>query len=197
MVPFCTLVMHLFVWTSYLLISVLCSNAIKFTHEGKVGIKLYVVTEPYSGRGVGNHQKLNADESAVSTNGLKEENSSSPAQSSCSQKSLHCQAHGEGLDQNGILEDGPRTLLKKASPTDGDIQKHPHPHETTVWIRCDVYDTGIGIPGILIFMFASSSNMLVYSMLNLINFFPALLFMLQIFVTFSFILILFTLSPDL
>ncbi|KAF8400405.1 hypothetical protein HHK36_013703 [Tetracentron sinense] len=123
----------------------LISNAIKFTHEGKVGINLYVVKEPCFGHG-GRHQKHAADQSSVSANILKEENSSSTSHSSCNQKSLQCQTYGEGLDQNCTPNGGPRTLVKKAASADGDKEKHPHPHETTVWIRCDVYDTGIGIP---------------------------------------------------
>ena len=27
------------------------------------------------------------------------------------------------------------------------LENEPHSHETVVWIRCDVRDTGIGIPG--------------------------------------------------
>ncbi|ESQ41022.1 hypothetical protein EUTSA_v10012606mg [Eutrema salsugineum] len=61
----------------------LISNAIKFTHEGKVGIKLRVISEP----------------SFASDNVLNE----------------------DAEEQNGLIE-------------------------TSVWIRCDVYDTGIGIP---------------------------------------------------
>ncbi|KAL1221564.1 Histidine kinase 5 [Cardamine amara subsp. amara] len=59
----------------------LISNAIKFTHEGKVGIKLQVISEP----SFASHNALTAQE------------------------------------QNGLTE-------------------------TSVWICCDVYDTGIGIP---------------------------------------------------
>ncbi|KAE8099906.1 hypothetical protein FH972_017850 [Carpinus fangiana] len=68
----------------------LISNAIKFTHEGKVGINLYVVSDPSS-------------------------------------------VKGEGCHQNKVS-------------VDGDNEEQPHSPETKVWIRCDVYDTGIGIP---------------------------------------------------
>ncbi|KAK9130205.1 hypothetical protein Sjap_010692 [Stephania japonica] len=84
----------------------LISNAIKFTHEGKVGINLYVIPDRSS-------QK----------EGLHQKNISDPTS-------------GEGLDQNSVADEGPRTPVKSA----------PSKDETVVWIRCDVYDTGIGIP---------------------------------------------------
>ncbi|XP_042477642.1 probable histidine kinase 1 [Macadamia integrifolia] len=129
----------------------LVSNAIKFTHEGKVGINLYVIPNPCLGNGEGNQQKLKADQSAVSANRPKEEEPSfpypsSPSKSICNEKSSHCQEHGEGLDQTGTFNDGPNTMFMKSVPTDWDVQNQPHLQETTVWIRCDVHDTGIGIP---------------------------------------------------
>ncbi|XP_042515964.1 histidine kinase 5-like [Macadamia integrifolia] len=124
----------------------LISNAIKFTHEGRVGINLYVVPDRCPGHGEGNQQKLIADQPAVSENRLKEEDTSSPSQSICNEKSSCCQTYREGLDQNGTFDGGPKPVLKKSIPMDVVLQNQPHFHETTVWIRCDVYDTGIGIP---------------------------------------------------
>nr|XP_043607244.1 histidine kinase 5-like [Erigeron canadensis] len=72
----------------------LISNAIKFTHQGKVQINLYVIPEP--------ELKINADDKSVSI-------------------------------QNGVV-------------LDEHEKNEPHSHETVVWIRCDVKDTGIGIP---------------------------------------------------
>ncbi|PWA93146.1 histidine kinase 5 [Artemisia annua] len=73
----------------------LISNAIKFTHQGKVEINLYVVADPHpEGQ---QEQKMENDDTSVSQNGVMLENES-------------------------------------------------HSHETVVWIRCDVKDTGIGIP---------------------------------------------------
>ncbi|KAI3962382.1 hypothetical protein MKW92_024179 [Papaver armeniacum] len=68
----------------------LISNAVKFTHEGSVGIDLSVVSEP-----------------------------------------SHCLRNGEVSDNNGAPNDRKNTGSK---------------YENTVWIKCDVYDTGIGIP---------------------------------------------------
>ncbi|KAK9097929.1 hypothetical protein Syun_024974 [Stephania yunnanensis] len=84
----------------------LISNAIKFTHEGKVGINLYVIPDRSSQK-EGLHQRHTSDPTS-----------------------------GEGLDQNGVADEGTRTPVKSAASKD----------ETVVWIRCDVYDTGIGIP---------------------------------------------------
>lgn len=115
----------------------ICSNAIKFTHEGKVGINLRVVPEN-SRHGVG-HQ------SVVSTEEPIEENSSAAPQSSCGPELTHIQMCGE--DQYGSSEGGPGTSTKMEALIDEDREKHHHPHEMIVWLCCDVYDTGIGIPG--------------------------------------------------
>ncbi|XP_027356714.1 histidine kinase 5 [Abrus precatorius] len=88
----------------------LISNAIKFTHEGKVGINLYVVPEPTFAK------------ATVSVDEVKEEN------------------------QNHAFNDECRSPVKSECSMNGDTEEQPHSAETTVWIRCDVYDTGIGIP---------------------------------------------------
>ncbi|KAK4389021.1 Histidine kinase [Sesamum angolense] len=82
------------------------SNAIKFTHEGKVGIKLYVVPEPHS-LTKQDSQKMSSDQTTDSA------------------------TTGKELSIPAMEED-------KVS--------HPNAEEPVVWIRCDVYDTGIGIP---------------------------------------------------
>ncbi|XP_071703210.1 histidine kinase 5-like [Rutidosis leptorrhynchoides] len=79
----------------------LISNAIKFTHKGKVQINLYVVVDPYSDP---QEPNLNTGRSSVST-------------------------------QNGVI-------------LDERAENGSHSHETVVWLRCDVKDTGIGIPEI-------------------------------------------------
>ncbi|XP_038712621.1 histidine kinase 5-like [Tripterygium wilfordii] len=115
----------------------LISNAIKFTHEGKVGIKLYVIPEP-SFMKEGLHQRLNPDQSVA--NGQKEERCLSTSQSNNFQNGFHGHRNGEG-----VLNNEPSSPALHGNSMDGDIQDQHQP-ETTVWIRCDVYDTGIGIP---------------------------------------------------
>ncbi|CAI9784764.1 unnamed protein product [Fraxinus pennsylvanica] len=84
----------------------LISNAIKFTHEGKVGIKLYVIPEPHDAVKQIPDQNISSDQSSVSVNTKKEDE--------CS--------------------------------TIGVQESDSNCEETIVWICCDVYDTGIGIP---------------------------------------------------
>ncbi|KAK1276017.1 Histidine kinase 5 [Acorus gramineus] len=98
----------------------LVSNAIKFTHEGKVGIDLHVVSEQSSGP----CQEVTSDD-----------NPSAAPDRICFQQSSHYQ----------ISEEGPFKKTCQTMP-EGNTENNPQPHETTVWICCDVYDTGIGIP---------------------------------------------------
>ncbi|CAI8599515.1 unnamed protein product [Vicia faba] len=91
----------------------LISNAIKFTHEGKVGISLYVMQEPIFSKAE-SIQKITSCQSTISLNVMKEEKYLSTPQNECSMN--------------------------------GDKEDQHHSAETSVWIGCDVYDTGIGIP---------------------------------------------------
>ncbi|KNA08312.1 hypothetical protein SOVF_163730, partial [Spinacia oleracea] len=93
----------------------LVSNAIKFTHEGKVGIRLYVVPAPYSG-----------EEEEEDTSTEEKGNSAHP----------YGDSPYENSDEPGM----------PVSPLSKDQVRHAVIFPTTVWIRCDVYDTGIGIP---------------------------------------------------
>lgn len=102
------------------------SNAIKFTHEGKVGINLYVVPEPFTITKQGS-QKLLHDQSTVSSDTEKDVSNS---------ESKHNNA--------------PRSPAQSAVHVDQDKETRSNHEETVVWIRCDVYDTGIGIPGIFL-----------------------------------------------
>ncbi|KAJ9537176.1 hypothetical protein OSB04_029909 [Centaurea solstitialis] len=79
--------------------SFFCSNAVKFTHEGKVKINLYVIADPCPQDQP--KPKIENDQSLLP-------------------------------ERNGVLDEHK--------------QNENQSHETVVWIRCDVQDTGIGIP---------------------------------------------------
>jgi signal transduction histidine kinase len=125
----------------------LISNAIKFTHEGKVGIKLYVVSDPCYGKAERKHQKSSADQST--TNEPKEGKPTSSSQSSSDRKSFHSTKYSEGPYPNHLPSNEPQTPVKNGNTMDGDKGEEPEVPGTTVWLCCDVYDTGIGIPGTL------------------------------------------------
>ncbi|KAL0407884.1 UNVERIFIED_CONTAM: Histidine kinase [Sesamum radiatum] len=117
----------------------LVSNAIKFTHEGKVGINLYVVSEPSTTTRQGS-ETVSQDQSTVSA---KTRNTSSMSQNKADQNgSGHADACG--TCENYKLND--MAHIQNGAPMDEDKETHPSPEERVVWIRCDVYDTGIGIP---------------------------------------------------
>ncbi|KAL3619056.1 hypothetical protein CASFOL_036626 [Castilleja foliolosa] len=101
----------------------LVSNAIKFTHEGKVGINLYVVQ--------GSH-KVSQDQATVLANTTRKELTSV---SQGDQNGVN--EHG---DENGNCENNGAPVAEEKEET------NPKNEEQVVWIRCDVYDTGIGIP---------------------------------------------------
>ncbi|CAL5434838.1 unnamed protein product [Camellia sinensis] len=121
-------------------------NAIKFTHEGKVGMKLYVVLAPSLGMEEGSNQKITVDRSTVSVNVHEQDKYISLSQSCCDQKGFHEEKHGKGPYKNHTLDDEPKTLVRNGASIDGGEENHLQPDETIVWICCDVYDTGIGIP---------------------------------------------------
>ncbi|XP_021276953.1 histidine kinase 5 [Herrania umbratica] len=121
----------------------LISNAIKFTHEGKVGIKLYVVPEPPFAKEGSQHVSDGSTANQSTTNVAKEETCTSTSQASSDQKGFHGKKC-EGPCQNHSLSDKPGTRVMNGT-IDGDKEQEELP-EMTVWIRCDVYDTGIGIP---------------------------------------------------
>ncbi|KAL2346632.1 hypothetical protein Fmac_000632 [Flemingia macrophylla] len=123
----------------------LISNAIKFTHEGKVGINLYVVQEPTFAKEEC-IQKKTPNQPTTSVNGVKEEKYLSTPKSD---RNLldGCDKHDDRLSQNhDAFTDECRSPVKSEYSMNGDTEEQPHSAETTVWIRCDVYDTGIGIP---------------------------------------------------
>ncbi|XXG58346.1 hypothetical protein AAC387_Pa04g0673 [Persea americana] len=117
----------------------LISNAIKFTHEGKVGINLHVAPEQHS-------ERAERHRSAVSEMEIAEESTYAASQSNCCRETRHHQSSMEDLHQHGAPGDGPGTPIKIPASMDEEIEKNHHSRETVVWLRCDVYDTGIGIP---------------------------------------------------
>lgn len=102
-----------------------------------------MISTPTWGNQEGCHQKLDADQPVTQENGQKENQPTS--QTTGDPKSYH--SHSNGSCQNH--SDEPRTPSKTETPRTEDTDEQSHSAETTVWIRCDVYDTGIGIPGML------------------------------------------------
>lgn len=123
----------------------LTSNAIKFTHEGKVGIKLYVVAEQHLETKQNCHEKISLDQSKVSESTQKEDKCLSATQSL--QRDSCMRNHREASNENDKFNDEPSTPNRSATMMCEEEENHSVPQETTVWLRCDVYDTGIGIPG--------------------------------------------------
>ncbi|CAM8916450.1 unnamed protein product [Rhodiola kirilowii] len=95
----------------------LISNAVKFTHEGKVCVRLSVVPEPMCSKSEECHKKSEPDHSTNASNRLLDAKISSASQP-CS-------------NENGDNEED---------------AVHNDSSDQTVWIRCDVSDSGIGIP---------------------------------------------------
>ncbi|GMI92421.1 CYTOKININ INDEPENDENT 2, histidine kinase 5 [Hibiscus trionum] len=120
----------------------LISNAIKFTHEGKVGVKLYVVPEPPFAKEASQCVSDGSTANQSKTNVAKEETCTSTSQTSSDQRGYHGKTH-EGACQNHSQSE-PSTPVRNGA-IDATEEQEELP-ETTVWIRCDVYDTGIGIP---------------------------------------------------
>lgn len=112
------------------------SNAVKFTHEGKVGVKLSVVPEPECIKADECHKKSITDQLTNGSTRLTD----SPTSESCSNENgIQTEQARKDPDESGLLNDNNK------SPD----EEHKHSSGLTVWIRCDVYDSGIGIPGII------------------------------------------------
>ncbi|KAE8664303.1 Histidine kinase 5 [Hibiscus syriacus] len=120
----------------------LISNAIKFTHEGKVGVKLYLVPEPPFAKEGSQHGSDGSTANQSTTSASKTESYTSTSKTSSDQNEFHGKKN-EGLCQNNSHRE-PGTPVTNGT-TDGSEEQVELP-ATTVWLRCDVYDTGIGIP---------------------------------------------------
>lgn len=112
-----------------------CSNAVKFTHEGKVGIRLHVV--PRQHIELGNwHQSFNSCQEGIGENSSTVK--ASPNQSR-DDLDLCCDTENEEITSTKMSG-----LMMNEN-----TEVHHTPYNEMVWLRCDVYDTGIGIPGTL------------------------------------------------
>lgn len=108
----------------------LFSNAVKFTHEGKVGVKLKLLSEQYPACSNGHDEILPAENfssSLTKANSMKSQ--------SCSNEGIFCGS--EDKEDNAIASESASLVSE---------EKH-QPCEKIVLLHCDVYDTGIGIPG--------------------------------------------------
>lgn len=92
------------------------------------------------------NQKSQADQSTTRENRMEEEKSSLVSQASCDHQPVQVKSQNGQFCQNHALHDKSRIMRESEASADRD-KEGEHTPETTVWIRCDVYDTGIGIPG--------------------------------------------------
>jgi signal transduction histidine kinase len=116
------------IWHCFVLIF---SNAVKFTHEGKVGINLQVVHDQQPGWKK-EHGKIHKWVYSVCPITIVGENfATSPR--NFDKDTLRCSKHEEAF-QKGI--------------STGEYVKEDGEGDEVVWLRYDVYDTGIGIPGL-------------------------------------------------
>lgn len=95
------------------------------------------------------NQNINFDQSPLSTTKQKEDKSLGSKQIISDRKHLYEQANGEGPNRDHGLSDEREMKVEVGYQIDGENRNEPWSHETKVWIRCDVHDTGIGIPGTL------------------------------------------------
>ena len=106
-----------------------CSNAVRFTHDGKVGINVHLVDKQQVGCEIENVQLPVRAHPACPITIATENSAASPR--NCDKDTLQC-SNREDAFPDGIASN--ETCRKYH---EGEL----------VWLRCDVYDTGIGIPG--------------------------------------------------
>lgn len=105
------------------------SNAVKFTHDGTVGIKLRLVDKQQAGCEIENGQLHMRAHPASPVTTAAENSAASPR--NCDKDASRCSSR-EDVCQNGVV-------------SNENFRKY---HEgEVVWLQCDVHDTGIGIPG--------------------------------------------------
>lgn len=122
------------------------SNAIRFTREGKVGINLYVIHDPCACK-QGDFPRITyTDEQTGPLNESKDRKFLLTSQSRSDQKDFDGKKHEESPYRIHVHNDETRIPLQDGASENAERGEYP-PKETTLWIQCDVYDTGIGIPG--------------------------------------------------
>uniref|UniRef100_A0A7N0TCI7 histidine kinase n=1 Tax=Kalanchoe fedtschenkoi TaxID=63787 RepID=A0A7N0TCI7_KALFE len=115
----------------------LISNAVKFTNDGQVGIKLRVVNEPPVCNRANCAPHSDSDHSSGQKNDDFQFTSNTSSNGSQSQNEERSQTHN--------FHGKRRDVVDSECQMDED-KKNDQPETTIVWICCDVYDTGIGIP---------------------------------------------------
>lgn len=116
-----------------------------------------MVPEPSLGAKQGSHQKQSLDSLKSSSNNWKEDRCLSASHGKHDRTASFSYKDGEGTFENQMHKDGSNHSVSSGA-LDDDLDAHPDQEEKTVWICCDVYDTGIGIPGILIFLTSLDSK---------------------------------------
>lgn len=91
-------------------------------------------------------EKSQVDQSTKLESRMKEEKSSSVSQASSDQQPVQVKSQNGHFCQNHAPHDKTRNMCESEASADRDKEEEDTP-ETTVWICCDVHDTGIGIPG--------------------------------------------------
>lgn len=127
----------------------LISNAIKFTHEGKVGITLQVTSAPLFENDQKDGKNSGDPCSYRKADMHMEQNIPSMSESdSCGGRSLHSTCGKESNHQNETVDQMIKSEIKPLPLMDGDenLDFDSDNEEKIVWLHYDVYDTGIGIP---------------------------------------------------
>ncbi|KAE8656648.1 Histidine kinase 5 [Hibiscus syriacus] len=120
-----------------------CAKNSTNSHQlDQVGVKLNVVPEPPFAKEASQIVSDGSTAKKSTTNVAKEEICTSLSQTSSDQRGYNGKKH-KGSCQNHSQSE-PGTSLRNG--TIDAIEEEEELPETTVWICCDVYDTGIGIP---------------------------------------------------
>lgn len=94
----------------------------------------------------GSHKRMASDHSKVLAKICKEDKCTSPSNNALDRKGSGGCKDADGANER-LLQKGEGNYSEQNGASIEDEVDDPNQQETTVWIRCDVYDTGIGIPG--------------------------------------------------